>query len=99
MSIHRSDAGCWTHELDSLEINISLAWSLLARLGLPARFGGRAPDGSYEYFISDPLTGGFLARGKGQTIEESMCDAAFKCARLPRFRLDKRQDGRPRALA
>jgi hypothetical protein len=58
------------------EINISTAWSMLSHLGYPARYGGKAQDGSYEYVIIHPKTGDFLAKGKGLTLECSMCDAA-----------------------
>lgn len=59
------------------EINISLAWSILSRLGYPSRYSGRAQDGSYEYVIISPQTGDFLASGKGMTLETSMCEAAL----------------------
>lgn len=59
------------------EINISLAWSILSRLGYPSRYSGRAQDGSYEYVIICPQTGDFLATGKGMTLETSMCEAAL----------------------
>ena len=63
------------------EIDISDAWGILSRLGFPARYGGKAQDGSYEYVIIDPQTGGFLATGKGATIEKSMCQAALNAVR------------------
>ena len=59
------------------EIDISVAWGTLARLGYPARYGGKAQDGSYEYVIINPQTGGFLATGRGATLEMSMCEAAL----------------------
>ena len=59
------------------EINISLAWSILSRLGYPSRYSGRSQDGSYEYVIISPQTGDFLATGKGMTLETSMCEAAL----------------------
>lgn len=62
---------------DDPEINISIAWSTLSRLGYPARYGGKAQDGSYEYVVIDPRTGNFLASGKGSTLERSMCEAAL----------------------
>jgi len=63
------------------EIDISVAWDSLSRLGYPARYGGKAQDGSYEYVIIDPQTGGFLATGKGATLEKSMCQAALNAVR------------------
>lgn len=62
---------------DDAEINITHAWSILSLLGLPARYGGKSPDGSYEYIIINPRTGGFLATGKGRTLEGSICEAAL----------------------
>ncbi len=59
------------------EIDISVAWDALSRLGYPARYGGKAQDGSYEYVIIDPKTGLFLGIGQGATIEKSMCEAAL----------------------
>ena len=66
----------FTDDADS-EIDISVAWDTLSRLGYPARYGGKAQDGSYEYVIIDPQTGRFLATGKGATLEKSMCEAAL----------------------
>ena len=59
------------------EINIKVAWSTLSRLGYPARFSGKAQDGSFEYVIIDPHTGRFMASGKGSTLEMAMCKAAL----------------------
>ena len=59
------------------EINISLAWRILSRLGYPSRYSGRSQDGSYEYVIISPQTGDFVATGKGLTLETSMCEAAL----------------------
>lgn len=59
------------------EINISVAWGALSRLGYPARYSGKAQNGSYEYVITDPQTGSLLATGKGVTLERSMCEAAL----------------------
>ena len=66
----------FTNDADS-EIDISVAWDTLARLGYPARYSGKAQDGSYEYAIIDPQTGSLLATGKGTTLEMSMCEAAL----------------------
>ena len=60
-----------------LEINISVAWGALSRLGYPARYSGKAQNGSYEYVITDPRTGSLLATGKGVTLARSMCEAAL----------------------
>ena len=65
-----------------LEVNISLAWNVLAQLGLPARYGGRAQDGPYEYVIIDPHTGEHLAAGRGASLEDSICDASIKAKTL-----------------
>ena len=62
---------------DGYEIDINVAWSTLSRLGYPARFSGKAQDGSYEYVIIDPHTGSFMASGKGATLEKAMCKAAL----------------------
>lgn len=58
-------------------IDISIAWSVLSRLGHPARFAGRAQNGSYEYIITDSRSGDLLATGRGRSIETSICDAAI----------------------
>ena len=77
MKIRRQKAGLRVNEEDRSGISISYAWSQLARLGFPARYGGRAQDGSYEYVVIDPKTGQFIATGKGPTLEQSMCEAAI----------------------
>ena len=59
------------------EIDIAVAWNTLSRLGYPARYGGKAQDGPYEYVIIEPQTGRFLAKGIGATLERSMCEAAL----------------------
>ena len=46
------------------EIDISVAWGALSRLGYPARYSGKAQNGSYEYVIIDPKTGSLLGTGK-----------------------------------
>ena len=70
-------AGLLLTDDDDTEIDISVAWGTLSRLGYPSRYGGKAQDGSYEYVIIDPKTGNFLATGKGATLEKSMCEAAL----------------------
>lgn len=77
MKTRLKEAGLVVNYDDNPEINISFAWSVLARLGYPARYGGRAQDGSYEFVIINPSTGSFMATGKGPTIEMSMCEAAL----------------------
>ncbi len=77
MMVRLKKAGLLISQSDDPEINISVAWSTLSRLGLPARFGGRAQDGSYEYVVVDPLSGDFVATGRGETLEHSMCEAAL----------------------
>ncbi|NIP26239.1 MAG: hypothetical protein GWN14_13615 [candidate division Zixibacteria bacterium] len=76
MQSRLKQAGLWNSN-DDIEINISLAWELLSRIGLPGRYGGKAPDGSYEFIIIDPTTGAYLTTGKGQTLELSICEAAL----------------------
>lgn len=82
MKSRLKQAGLLRTEDDGHEINISFAWSILSRLGCPARYSGKGQDGSYEYIIIDPRTGEFLATGKGVTIEKSMCEAALKAVQL-----------------
>ena len=74
-------AGLWDDSEDEPEINITFAWSILSRLGYPARYGGKAPDGAYEYVSVNPQTGYLISTGKGITLERSICEAAIN-ARL-----------------
>ncbi len=76
-------AGLW-HSRDKREIDIATAWSILSRLGLPSRYGGKSPDGSYQYVIVDPHNGDLLSFGTGATLETSICDATLKAYRLRR---------------
>jgi hypothetical protein len=80
MKTRLKKAGLIVRNNDNQDINISFAWSVLAQLGLPARYGGRAQDGSYEFVILHPATGSFLATGKGPSIEMSMCEAALNAS-------------------
>lgn len=80
MKSRLKEAGLLCKEDEDPEISISFAWSILSRLGYPARYGGRAQDGSYEYVIINPQTGEFLATGKGNTLERSMCEAALNAS-------------------
>jgi hypothetical protein len=82
MKSRLQQAGLLFDQENDSEINITLAWSVLSRLGLPARYGGRALDGSYEYVIINSQTGAFLATGKGMTLESSMCQAALNARGL-----------------
>ena len=82
MKSRLQQAGLLRKKDDALEINISLAWSLLSRLGCPARYGGKSQDGSHEYIVVHPHTGDFLATGKGLTLESSMCEAALNAGSL-----------------
>lgn len=77
-------AGLWCEEEKEKDpvINMSFAWSILAKLGFPARYGGRAQDGSYEYVIIDPQTGKHLATGRGENLEISMCEAAINVSSI-----------------
>ena len=62
---------------EKLDINITFAWTVLSRLRCPACYVGRTQDGSYEYLASQPVTGEYLATGRGPSIELSMCEAAL----------------------
>jgi len=86
MKSRLQQAGLLFNQDDDPEINITLAWSVLSRLGLPARYGGRALDGSYEYVIINSRTGTFLATGKGMSLESSMCEAALNAKELTDIR-------------
>lgn len=57
------------------DIDIGYAWRILSRLGYPARYCGKAVDSSFEFVIIDPVSGQYLATGKGPTLEHSICDA------------------------
>ena len=85
-------AGLWYGETADPEISISLAWNILAKVGLPARFGGRSQDGSYEYLIINPLTGDFLTSGKGDTLECAMCAAAINASNAMSMLCSKQPD-------
>ena len=82
MKSRLEQAGLLCKEDNASAINISFAWSILSRLGCPARYGGRALDGSYEYIILNSQTGDCLATGKGATLENSMCEAALNASSL-----------------
>jgi len=82
MKYRLQKAGFIRTEEENSEINISFAWSILSRLGCPARYGGKALDGSYEYVIINAQTGNFIATGKGATLEISMCEAALNAKAL-----------------
>ena len=76
--VHRlRKSGLLQPQTKELEINISLAWDILSRLGLPARFGGKSLDGAYEYIVIDPSSGNIFASGRGTSLEDSMCEAAL----------------------
>jgi len=57
--------------------SITSAWTLLARLGVPGRFVGRAPDGRYEYLIADADGRELLAAGRGETLPAAICAAVL----------------------
>ena len=80
MKTRLEKVGLITRRDDNADINISFAWSVLSRLGLPARYGGRSQDGSYEFVIINPSTGDYMATGRGPTIELSMCQAALNAS-------------------
>ena len=75
-------AGLLCSDNDIPDIDISLAWSTLSHLGYPARYGGKAQNGFYEYVIVDPRSGTLLATGQGETLEISMCEAALNATSL-----------------
>jgi len=85
-------AGLWYGEIADPEISISLAWNILAKVGLPARYGGRSQDGSYEFLIINPQTGDFLTSGKGDTLEYAMCAAAINASDVMTTLCSKRTD-------
>lgn len=75
-------AGLWQKDEAELELNISTAWSIMAHLGYPGRYAGKAQDGSYEYLILNPLSGELLASGKGSSLESAICAAALNAQPL-----------------
>lgn len=77
MKTRLQQAGLLRHDENVSEINISVAWRVLSRLGCPARYCGKSQDGSYEYVIINPKSGDFLASGKGGTLEYSICEAVL----------------------
>lgn len=82
MKYRLKKAGLLCSDNDIPDIDISLAWSTLAHLGYPARYGGKAQNGFYEYVIVDPRSGTLLATGQGETLELSMCEAALNATSL-----------------
>lgn len=82
MKTRLKNAGLLSTDDDIRDIDISLAWSTLSHLGFPARYGGKAQNGFYEYVIVDPRSGTLLATGQGETIEMSMCQAALNASSL-----------------
>jgi len=59
------------------EVDFNGAWSVLARLGVPYRFGGRTIDGQVEYLVLNPASGEVVASGRGATSAQAMCRAAL----------------------
>lgn len=82
MKTRLKQAGLLCSDNNLSEIDISLAWSTLSHLGYPARYGGKAQNGFYEYVIVDPRSGTLLATGQGETLEISMCEAALNATSL-----------------
>lgn len=82
MKSRLKQAGLLCSDKDIRDIDISLAWSTLSHLGYPARYGGKAQNGFYEYVIVDPRSGTLLATGQGETLEISMCEAALNATSL-----------------
>ena len=72
------DAQLWSQRDGHLNnLSCSDAWRVLARLGAPYRYAGRARDGRLEYLILHPKTGEVIATGRGETTSEAMCEAAL----------------------
>jgi len=82
MKTRLMQAGLLGNGNDCTEINISIAWTALAKLGFPARYSGKSRDGSFEYLILHPVTGELLTSGKGATLESSICEAALNACQL-----------------
>ena len=72
------DADLWDRDNGGDPVqSITGAWTVLARLGAPWRFGGRTLEGQYEYLVVDPQSGTPVARGRGTSQQEAMCQAAL----------------------
>jgi hypothetical protein len=72
------DANLWERDNGSDPAqSFSGAWTVLARLGAPCRFGGRIGDGQFEYLVVDPHSGLPVACGRGASLQEAMCQAAL----------------------
>lgn len=69
--------------------DVTCAWKVLARLGVPYRYAGKAPDGGLEYLVLDPENGMVHASGRGRTPAQAMCAAALAAC----------TDGRPHRLS
>ncbi len=57
--------------------DVICAWKVLARLGVPYRYAGKAPDGCLEYLVLDSREGQVRASGRGSTQAQAMCAAAL----------------------
>lgn len=82
MKMRLMQAGLWGNRDGASDIDISIAWTALSKLGLPGRYSGKSRDGSFEYVIIHPATGELLTSGKGATLESSICEAALNAQRL-----------------
>jgi len=72
------DANLWDQNNSNDPVHSIIgAWTVLARLGAPCRFGGRSQDGQFEYLVVDPQTGTPVASGRGASLPEAMCQAAL----------------------
>ena len=76
MTDQQHTANATNHPGPNPAVDISAAWSMLSQLGYPFRYSGKGQDGTYEYVIIDPATGGYLAKGNGPTLASSMYEAA-----------------------
>jgi len=77
------DAQLWSQGDGHLNnLNCSDAWRVLARLGAPYRYAGKARDGRLEYLILHPQTGDVIATGRGESTSEAMCEAALAAKRI-----------------
>ncbi|MBE0596173.1 MAG: hypothetical protein IH614_02775 [Desulfuromonadales bacterium] len=66
----------WNDPDDPLT-SMSAAWQVLSRLEAACRYLGVGPDGEHEFLLLHPRSGALLARGRGHTSPEALCQAAL----------------------
>ncbi len=77
------DANLWNQADGHLcEQNQGDAWRVLARVGAPFRFSGKAGDGMFEYLVLHPKTGEVIATGRGESSSVAMCEAALAAQKI-----------------